>query len=104
MDPRKLVFIEDNEDKIYYEIGNIEEDALKVDDTAPVIRAMKKLPKVYQTLLHLVDVKGFSYYDAGIVVGKTENQVRSALYHARHRLKVLLEKELSKDGKGGRKR
>ena len=93
---KRIEFIDDNQDKIFAEIKDVEEEVCQNDESAMVRKAIKKLKKQYQLVIYLVDLKDFSYAETGLVMGKSVNQIKAMIHNARKRLKEILENE----GKG----
>lgn len=94
---RKIFFLEDNADNIYNEISDVEEEIFKNSECAMVRDAMRKLKKEYHMAIYLVDLNGLSYEETGTIMGKSISQVKALVHNARKRLKVFLEKEISKE-------
>lgn len=95
---KRTVFIEENPERVFRDVSSIEEDAFYMDETSPVIKAMKKLSKNYQMVLYLIDLNDFTYDEAAIILGKSIGQIKSSIHNARKRLRILLEENENKRG------
>lgn len=95
---KKLEFIEDNQDKLFAEVKSVEDEVCQNDKDAMVRKAIKKLVKQYQLVIYLVDLRGFTYLEAGLIMGKSASQIKAMLFNARKRLKEVLERECKKKG------
>jgi len=94
---KRVDFIEDNTDKIFAEIKDVEDEVFKNDKSSMVRKTIKKLKKQYQLAIYLIDLNGLSYDDAGLVLGKSVPQIKALIHNARKRLKVFLEEERAKE-------
>ena len=66
---------------------------VKNDEQKLVHTTIKKLKQDYQRALLLIDIDGFSYLQAGIIMGKSLPQIKILIFRARKALKNLLVKE-----------
>jgi RNA polymerase sigma factor (sigma-70 family) len=55
-----------------------------------VKQAMKTLPELQQTIIHLRDIEGYEYEEIAEIVDMNENAIRVALSRARKRIRELL--------------
>ena len=70
------------------------EDAMLDDaDKAQVQTAIRGLPADYRCALYLLFFENMSYADVGVVMRKTDGQVRGLVYRAKQVLKATLESE-----------
>ncbi len=64
------------------------------DRRALVHHAISRLPEKYRSVVILRDIEGFSEEETGRILGIPKGTVKSRLFHARRKLKRVLEREL----------
>ena len=72
---------------------NLEQSYIKEESKLIVNKALNELIPEYRNVLWLVYFEEFTNKEAGIVLKKTERQIKNLLYRARKALKSKLEKE-----------
>lgn len=75
------------------EYASFEEEVLREEQRRLCNEAISKLPKDYQTVLHLLYFENMSYEEAGKVMNKSVKQVTNLAYRGRNSLKNILEQE-----------
>lgn len=84
--------IEDMENYLS-EVQSLEQSYIKEERKIAVHKALSALPTDYRAILWLVFFEGFSNKEAGIILKKSDRQIKNLLYRAKHSLKSKLEKE-----------
>ena len=80
-------------DNFFSDESDLERSYIQEEQKRTVRSAMKKLHGDYRQVLWLVYFEGFSNREAGMILRKTERQIRNLLYRAKQALRVILEKE-----------
>jgi len=77
------------------EIENVlfDEDTVSLDGATDLTKAILKLPEIYQSVLTLKYVQGFSNAEIAGVLDITEETVRKRLERARNKTAEIMEKE-----------
>lgn len=57
------------------------------------MKAMAKLKTEYREALYLVSLEGMSYWEAGKILGKSEQQITNLVHRGKKSLKIILEQE-----------
>ncbi len=71
---------------------NIESNYIKSEQKRMVHQALHRLKLDYRQVLYLIYFEGFSNTEAGLIMKKTNRQVRDLLYNAKKALKSELER------------
>ncbi len=72
---------------------DLERSYLKEEQKRTVHRAICRLKKEYQRVLHLTYFEGFSNAEAAKIMGRSKKQIENLLYNAKKTLRSELEKE-----------
>jgi RNA polymerase sigma-70 factor (ECF subfamily) len=72
-------------------------DVLRVDDSAPLARALDALPHVARTVVWLHDVEGYTHKEIGTLMGRSTSFSKSQLARAHERLRALLAAEVAEE-------
>lgn len=88
---KKIVFFDERIDPMYNEFVVVEEEVYKHIEDNRIKEAIKKLKKEYGMAVYLIDIKGLSYKDTGLIMNKNLPQIKQIILHARRRLKTILE-------------
>ena len=94
---KKIVFIEENAEKTFTEIADVEEEVFKSFESDRVRETIKKLKKEYQIAIYLIDLNRLSYEETAVIMNKSITQVKALIHNARKRLKVFLEQETDEE-------
>lgn len=68
----------------------LEEIILTKERQKKIQSVMKKMIPEYQLVIYLTQVEGMSYKDAGLVMNKSESQIKSLSFNARKKLRKLM--------------
>jgi RNA polymerase sigma-70 factor (ECF subfamily) len=79
------------------DVADVETDEFDNEDAAAVRAAVDRLPVVYRDVLLLRYVEGLSYEAIARVVGVPVGTIRSRLFHAKRRMRELLQPEAGHD-------
>ena len=80
-------------DNFFSDESDLERSYIQEEQKRTVRSAMKKLHGDYRQVLWLVYFEGFSNRETGMILRKSERQIRNLLYRAKQALRVILEKE-----------
>ena len=75
------------------EEADLERSYIREEQKRQLHRAIRRLHSDYRQILYLLHFEGFSNREAGLILHKSERQVRNLLYRAKQALKSELEKE-----------
>ncbi len=81
------------EDKEIEDDVKFEENIVKDEEQKQIHTVLKLLPKDYKTVLYLIYFEDMSYDEIGMVMRKSNKQVKNLAYRARIALKEKLRKE-----------
>ena len=73
--------------------ADLERSYIREEEKLLLHRAIRRLHSDYRQILYLLYFEGFSNREAGVILRKSERQVRNLLYRAKQALKSELEKE-----------
>lgn len=68
----------------------LEEIILTKERQKKIQNVMRKMIPEYQLIIYLTQVEGLSYKDAGLVMNKSESQIKSLSFNARKKLRKLM--------------
>lgn len=75
------------------EEADLERSYIREEQKRLLHRAIRRLHSDYRQILYLLYFEGFSNREAGLILHKSDRQVRNLLYRAKQALKSELEKE-----------
>ena len=80
--------------KIDFEDNTLLEEIILIKERKNKIKnVMKKMSSEYQLVIYLTQIEGLSYKETGLILDKTESQIKTMTFNARKKLKQLLIKE-----------
>lgn len=75
-------------------LNTLEHEVLAREKSRFIQEKMNELKREYRAVIYLIDFEGFSYEEAGKIMGKNLGQVKVLIFRARKKLKALLEREV----------
>lgn len=71
----------------------LEESYIREEQKIAVYKALSRLAADYRNILWLIYFDGFSNREAGMILKKSDRQIKNLLYRAKQSLKTILERE-----------
>ena len=75
------------------EVCCLEESYIREEQKIAVYKALSRLAADYRNILWLIYFDGFSNREAGMILKKSDRQIKNLLYRAKQSLKTILERE-----------
>lgn len=89
---KNVVSIDDSEFELE-DTKLLEEIILTKERQKKIQNVMRKMIPEYQLIIYLTQVEGLSYKDAGLVMNKSESQIKTLSFNARKKLRKLMVNE-----------
>ena len=105
MKKRKMIESDSLEDYLdFSDFKDTESVVIEREDRRNILKGMNLLNYQYRTAIYLVDFRGLSYKDAGIILGKSENQFKILIHRARAKLQNMILNDFTKESKKNHKK